>query len=243
VGRNTTVTVNHFNRGDRWQPRHDRRDYVSDRRVTRNRYYPGRHTANETNRLPTVADSQRRTTRASVPRRTQAREPIAFRERPRTPTIARGDSADRSVRRSNRNEGSTADGTRREPVARVTPRNSDTAARARNEPTRIQRQQPRQRTQVPQVRRVEPKERRSDPTPKLRRAETTAQVRRAEPTAQVRRSENTAQLRRTEPVRQARRAEPTQQATSAPRQQNASKKSAPAAESRQKQERQSQRRR
>ena len=243
VSRNTTVTVNHFNRGDRWQPRHDRRGYVSDRRVTRNRHYPGGHTANETNRLPTVADSPRRTTRASVPRRTQVREPIAFRERPRTPTIARGDSADRSVRRSNRNEGSAADGTRREPVARVTTRDSDTAARARNEPTRIQRQQPRQRTQVPQVRRVEPKERRSDPTPKLRRAETTAQVRRAEPTAQVRRSENTAQLRRTEPVRQARRAEPTQQATSAPRQQNASKKSAPAAESRQKQERQSQRRR
>jgi len=270
VGRNTTVTINHFNRGDRWQPRHDRRDYGSDRRITRNRHYPGGHTANETNRLPTVADSQRRTTRVSVPRRTQVREPIAFRERPRTPTIARGDSADGNLRRSNRNQDSTADGTRRGPVARVTPRGSDTAARARNEPTRTQRQQPRQQTQVPQIRRVEPKERRSDPTPKLRRAETTAQVRRVEsaaqvrraetmaqlrrteparqarrvePTAQVRRSENTARLRRAEPVRQARRVEPTRQATPAPRQQNAPKKNARAAESRQKQDRQSQRRR
>jgi hypothetical protein len=261
VGRNTTVTVNHYNGGDRWRPRRDRRDYVSDRRVTRNRYYPGGHTANETNRLPSVADSQRRTTRGSIPRRTQAREPIAFRERPRTPTIARSDSAARTNRQADRREDRTAGGTRRQPVARTTLRGADNAARTRSEPTRIERQQP-------QVRGLEPKERRSAPTPKLRRAETTAQLRRLEPARQVRRAETVARPRRIEPVQQARRAEPaaqvrraepsrqagraspapqvrraepTRQAAAAPRQQKAQRKSAPAAKSRQNRDRKSQR--
>lgn len=270
VGRNTTVTINHYNGGDRWRPRHDRRDYVSDRRITRNRHYPGGRAANETNRPPSVADSQRSTTRRSIQRRTQVRETIAFRERPRTPTIARSDSAARTIRRADQREDKTAGSTRRQPVTRTTLRGTDNAARTRSEPTRIQRQQPRQRTQEPKARRVEPKEWRSDPTPKLRRAETTAQVRRAEPVRQVRRAENLTQPRRTEPVRQARRAEPaaqvrraepsrqagrtnpapqvrraepTRQVAAAPRQQKAQRKSAPATESRQNRDRKPQRRR
>jgi len=218
AGRHTTVTVNHYNRGDHWRPRRDRRDYVPDRRITRNRHYPGERTANETNRLPSVADGSRRTTRTSVPRRTQVREPIAFRERPRTPTIARNDSADRRVRQANQREDRTAGGTRRVPVARTTPRSIDSTARTRSEPTRTQRQQPRQRTQEPQARRIDPKERRSGPTPKLRRAESTAQARhvdpkerRSVPTPKLRRAESTAQVRRVEPTRQARRVEPVAQ--------------------------------
>jgi len=134
VGRNTTVTVNHYNRGDRWRPRHDRRDFVSDRRITRNRHNSGGRTVNQTNRVPGVGDSARRTTRSSVPRRPQNREPIAFRERPRTPTIARSDSSARTIGQADRREDRAEGATRRAPVTRTTPRNSSPRRTQNREP-------------------------------------------------------------------------------------------------------------
>ena len=201
VGRNTNITINHYDRGDRWRPRHDRRDYLSDRRLTRNRYYPNRRSRTSAdNRLPVISDGRRQTPRTGVTRRTQAREPITFRERPQSPSVSnRRNSSESAARQGKRNDDRTARRDRRQPAARS--RDSDAASRTRSEPTQTLRRQP-------QARRSAANTSRSGATSNLRRTETNAQSRRGEPTRPARRAQTATAHRRVESVRQVRRNEP-----------------------------------
>ncbi|MBT8091114.1 MAG: DUF3300 domain-containing protein [Gammaproteobacteria bacterium] len=223
VGGNANITVNRYYGGDRWRPRYNRRDYVPRSRVTRNRHYPSTRTNDATARVRGI-DSRKQTARSNSRRREVLREPILFRERPRTAAASR-----------------TAGIDRRQQSTRAMPQ-TDAAARTRSNTNRQLRQpQLRDRSQDPQDRRLDAKKRRSEPTPKLRRAEATGQRRRqetaraapdptprrveqprrvehrrpvkqAEPQRQARRAEPQRQARRVEPQRQARRAEPQGQA-------------------------------
>jgi hypothetical protein len=103
IGR-STVTVNNYYRGDRWRPRHDRRDYVrQDARVANSRYTERRTAQRQANERRTTAE---RTARTQTVRR---QEPVAFRERtsmarsqPRTQGTER-----RSSSRAQRSDGVT----------------------------------------------------------------------------------------------------------------------------------------
>ena len=243
VAPSTTVTINHYHRGDRWRPRHDRRHYVDERRITRNRYNPTRRHVSASNRVPRVSDGRRRTTPASVGRQTNNREPITFRERPRTPTISRQAPGDRGVRPTDRRERRDADNRRGagdrqqrpETTARV--RDADRSRPARRPEPRVEARRPETSAQLrrseasERTRRFQPatQNRRSERSERTRRTQPVEQTRRAEPTAQSRRQQQLAQLRRAEPARetrrspatQARRAQPTRQvaAASQPRRQ------------------------
>jgi len=232
VGSNTNITVNRYHRGDRWRPRDNRRNYGSDKRITRNRHYPEPRDADATNRVRSV-NVRRQSARDITQRRVRAREPIAFRERPQTTALNRTEITDR-----------------RRQAATMTSRSTATTARTRTDATR---QQPRNRTQSQQERRLDSRERHSEHAPRPRRAETAIQARRTEPSRQARRVDPAPQARRAEPSRparranpapqarrpepqqQARRAEPQQQARRAEpqRRQSAERKSAPAKVARQ----------
>ncbi|MDH3304410.1 MAG: DUF3300 domain-containing protein, partial [Gammaproteobacteria bacterium] len=82
LGNNTNITVNRFYGGDRWRPRDDRRDYISTRRVTRNRHYHSPQSESTGNRVTRI-DRREQRLRNSTQRREIVREPISFRERPR----------------------------------------------------------------------------------------------------------------------------------------------------------------
>jgi hypothetical protein len=72
----STVTVNNYYNGDRWRPRHDRRDYVRhDVRTANNRYTERRRTERQANERRRTAEQ---TARTQTVRR---QDPIAFRER------------------------------------------------------------------------------------------------------------------------------------------------------------------
>ena len=79
--RNTNVTINRHYRGDRWQPRRDRRDYI---RETHPRVM---------NHQRTVHDN-----RVRHDRRAKSREPIRFRSRPDSLSRQRAANADRVSR-------------------------------------------------------------------------------------------------------------------------------------------------
>jgi hypothetical protein len=244
VGSHTNVTVNRYYGGDRWRPRVNRRDYVSGRRVTRNREYPVRRTDGAMNTVQRI-DSQRQTVRRNTVRRQQSsertrqqtREPIAFRERPQTVAVNRRETVtsirastnSRQVDRSERNDP-------REQATRTTTRRTDSSPRTKTDVTQALRQPTRERRQTPQANRIESKERRSQPTPRLRQAEPVAQVSRSAAADRVRRTESRPTQRTAEP----RRAEPQRAAPR--RQQKAERKSAPAAQARQSSERKSERR-
>ncbi len=269
VAPNARITINHYNRGDRWRPRHDRRDYVDDRRITRNRYNPTRRHVSASNRVAQISDGRRQTTSASVRRQSNDREPIAFRDRPRTPTIRRQQTGERAVRQADRRESREA-GSRRNAAARQ--QRPETTARVRQadrsrparrpEPSAQLRRsqtnlQPRRSEASDRTRRAQPvtQTRRSVPTQRTRRAEPVTQTRRAEPTVQSRRPQQVTQLRRADqagearrsrPAPQAHRAQPTRQTTAASkprRQQQAPRKNSRSTEGRHRVERQSQRRR
>jgi hypothetical protein len=207
VGSNTNVTVNRYYGGDRWRPRHNRRDYQSERRVTRNRHYPASRDASATNRVQRIS-GERRTAGNNTQRRERVREPIAFRERPQTLAVNRTETTDR-----------------RRQTTRVTPRNAADATRTRTETARQQRQTPRDRTQRPRERRLDSRERRSESATRQPRTEPVVQARRTEPVSQARRVTPPSQSHRSEPQRQVSRAEPR-------RQQTVERKGAPAAEAR-----------
>ena len=207
VGSNTHVTVNRYYGGDRWRPRHNRRDYQSERRITRNRHYPKARESSATNRVQRLS-GERQTARNNTQRRERVREPIAFRERPQTLAMNRAEAVDR-----------------RRQTTRVTPRSTATATRTRTDAARQQRQEPTDRTQRPRERRLDSRERRSESATRQRRTDPAVQARRAEPVRQARRVDPPSQKRRSEPQRQARRVEP-------PRQQTVERKRAPAAEAR-----------
>ncbi|MDH3421152.1 MAG: DUF3300 domain-containing protein [Gammaproteobacteria bacterium] len=217
LSNNTNITVNRYYGGDRWRPRDNRRDYVSTRRVTRNRHYPSPRPQGTRTRVTRI-DNQEQNVRNNTRRREDLREPIAFRERPRNTATGR-----------------TAGIDRRRQTARVTPR-TETAARTRTETARTLRQpQTRDRRQEPQDRRRDTRQRRSDPTPKLRRAEPAVPVRRNEAERQTRRPAPAPATRRAEPQRQVRQAAPQRQLRQATpqRQEKVQRRSSDAKEARQ----------
>ena len=190
VGNNTRVTVNRYYGGDRWRPRHNRRDYVSNKRVTRNRSYPRPDADRSTNRERGV-NNQRQLSRSTNVRRENrrdstresAREQIAFRKRPQNTVANRRDPVqlrNRTERtRSNANTRETT--ARRQQVVRAAPERADVA--------RQHRQQPQQRRQASAGRGVDNKNRRSEPTPKLSRSESVVRERRAERAPRTRKAE------------------------------------------------------
>lgn len=194
VGNNTRVTVNRYYGGDRWQPRDNRRDYVSRKRVTRNRHYPRPDASNSANRPQRVSNERQisRGTNVAREQRRQAsrestrestREQIAFRKRPQTVAANRRDPVQfrNRTERTSPNANSRERTESRQQVARATPESADIA--------RQHRQQPQQRRQVPRERGVDNKNRRSDPTPKLSRAEPAVRERRTERAPRTRQAE------------------------------------------------------
>ena len=74
---NTRVTVNNYYSGDRWRPRHDRRDSVrTDARAANNRYVANRDAQRQ------VSDRRRSTEQRARTRSVNRQEPVALRERP-----------------------------------------------------------------------------------------------------------------------------------------------------------------
>ncbi len=120
VGGNSTTTVNRYYGGDRWRPRHDRRDYLDDRRFTRHRhdrYTPRQQPDTDRPRNITrhvehtgiVRDGgfAERHQRVESPdagadrQRTGAdRDPITFRQRAESRTVQRGSKRDADARPS-----------------------------------------------------------------------------------------------------------------------------------------------
>ncbi|MDJ0748911.1 MAG: DUF3300 domain-containing protein [Woeseiaceae bacterium] len=117
--RRPNVTINRYYHGDRWQPRHDRRDFYRDR-VTRNRHTPPQRDARESRGVPVRRE-----------------EPIRFRERPerQQPAVAR---------RENREAGIAQRENRRDYTTRQQQRQPDRQARQerREAAVRDQRRQP-----------------------------------------------------------------------------------------------------
>jgi len=145
--RNNDVTINRYYNGDRWRPRHDRREYTRDGsarnlRVTRNRDYKRRATEPAT-RTQTVRRQEpirfrdRPATRSDTNR--QRQELVAAREREQrsTPTTRQRQARPTPAARQTREH--------REPVrqARQDVRQRDVAQRPT--PQRQARQQPRER--------------------------------------------------------------------------------------------------
>jgi len=186
VGGNTTVNINHHRRGDRWHARGDRREFRSDRRITRNRTYPVRRRQTvDPGSAASISSGSQRTTR-SARHNQQERQPIAFRERPRTPTVARGQRGERSDRGV--------------PARRTASRGTDTPGTRRTEPARVEpnaqgRRQPPEQRQIERADR-QSRERRATPTPQLRRSQPIVQTRRTEPVRQSRPVQTNAQTRR-----------------------------------------------
>ena len=186
--RRPQVTVNRYYHGDRWEPRHDRRDYYRDR-VTRNRHAPPTPDKREPRSRPARRD-----------------EPIQFRERPQRnqPAVAR---------RENREAGTAQRETRREEARREQRRQPERQARLeRREPVvRDQRQQPerqaRQERREPVVRdqRQQPERQARQ---ERRQPERQARQERRQPERQARtqrrETESRQTVRRSEPQRQAR---------------------------------------
>ena len=155
--RRPNVTINRYYRGDRWEPRHDRRDYYRDR-VTRNRHSPPQRDKRESRSQPVRRE-----------------EPIRFRDRPQRqqPAVAR---------RENREARVTQRESRRDQATREQRRQPERQARQerfepdvwdqRRQPERQSRQERRQPER--QVR------------PQRRETESRATTRRSEPQRQAR---------------------------------------------------------
>jgi hypothetical protein len=224
IGRNPSVTINRYYRGDHWRRRGDRREHINERRITRNRTYPVRRRSDTPDAVTVNGAGSRQVTASTSRRRPQDREPIAFRDRPRTASIAREDRAERARPTD-----------RAAPITRTNPRTNSRSSgipdRRRNDTGLAQRQSQERRTDG--TNRVS-KDRRTTPPPKLRGAEPVVQTRRtentnrvskyrrttpppklrgAEPVVQARRTESFRQVRRSEPVTQTRRSAPTARST------------------------------
>ncbi len=189
--RNTNVTINRYNNGDRWQPRHDRHDYVRNARVTRNWHQPPerdvQRTVARTERRPepiTFRDRGNRSTNRQVPAVKNQREPVRhIRPERREPV---------TTQRQERNEPATRQRQERPvPTARPRQEQQDLTARLRSQkqqPVRHVRQERREPTQ--QVRQARPQpsrqvtQERRTPTRQVRteRREPTRQVQQERPT-------------------------------------------------------------
>lgn len=199
--RRPNVTINRYYRGDRWEPRHDRRDFHRDR-VTRNRHTPPQRDVRESRGLPV-----------------RRHEPIRFRDRPerQQPAVSRRESREAGVaQRENRRDYTTrqqqrqperqARQERREAVVRDQRRQPERQARQEyRQPERQARQTQRQperqarQTYRQPERQVRPTQRQPE---RQARREYRQPERQARP--QRRESESRAPARRSEPQRQAR---------------------------------------
>ena len=179
--RNTDVTINRYNNGDRWRPRNDRREYTrdyyaTDARVAHNRSYKRRPTERST-RTQTVRRqepiefrdrparrsdanqvrySQRNDVRQRQDRSQERREPAATQRQQRTEpaTRQRQELVVAQQREQRRAPTTRPRQDRQQPVVRETPEH--------REPPRQARQQPRERAAPQRQARQEPRER---PTP------------------------------------------------------------------------------
>ena len=148
--RNTHVTVNRNYSGDRWRPRHDRRQYT--------RVDSARHVRVAQNR-----DSKRRATQPATRTQTVRRqEPIRFRERP----ARRGDASEpRTTQRNAERRETRQRQDRPTPAIRQTQERREPVRLARQEtrersaPQRQASQQPRQRAAPQREARQQPRER------------------------------------------------------------------------------------
>jgi hypothetical protein len=183
---NTRVTVNNYYNGDRWRPRHDRRDYVrTDARAANNRYAANRQAQRQ------VSENRRSAEQRARAQTVNRQEPVAFRDRPvdfqartrgqRRSAQEQRTNEQRSEQRSNTRQ-SRSDGTarqNREYVANLrdqrpqTPQRREVVAQQRNETARTSGQQ--RRAPVPQA----GEQRRERATPQAQRRE-----QRATPTPQ-----------------------------------------------------------
>jgi len=187
VGGNTNVTVNRYYSGDRWQPRANRRDFVSrdviaDRRATRSRHYPSSR-SDATLRREQRSSEQRSAVKRSavksnsVPRE-RNREPVQFRTRNRSETTReqRQDRVRQPQAQSQRN--SRAQQRRSEPAAR--PQRTEATVRSRRAEPQARRAVPQQRQTsraVPQQRqasRAAPQQRQQASRPAPQRQERAA---------------------------------------------------------------------
>ncbi len=216
--RRPDVTINRYYRGDRWEPRHDRRAYYRDR-VTRNRHTPPRRDMRETRRQPV-----------------RQQEPIRFRERPdrNPPAIARSENREARVsQRDTRRDNATRDQRRqsqrqarqerdlREPVTRDQRRQTERQARQESRETvvRDQRRQPeRQARQESRETVVRDQRRQPERQARQERRETVVRDQRRQPERQARQQTRQPerqvrpQRRETESRPTPRRSEPQRQA-------------------------------
>ncbi len=198
VNNDTRVTINrfdrdHYDRGDLWRPRSNRRDYVGDRRVTRNRENPAARFRGQSDRASQSVRGSNATVARKAPSNTlrrdnarneRIREPIAFRERTQSSATRPAASDDTRKRQapSPRRDGDNAAA------------NKDTANASR---------------EVRQTRRIVPAERREQRAAvmtKQRRAATPTNTQRTEPSYQGRHA--TPPSPRAESAQQATRAAP-----------------------------------
>ena len=231
ITRSTPVTINRYYGGDRWRPRHNRRDYVDDVRVTRSRYT--RHERDGDLRRRTSvrrdADVQRTSVRRSVQRsgeqrrasrqgerrerlaaNSERREPITFRQRPQTLAMNRHSDAD--YRAEPRNKRDTATRSRPTPKARqATPREHSATVRRQESTARTSRRSQEPAARTPR-RSQEPAARTSRRSQETRRVQEPRRdnVRRSEP----RRSEG---ARRSAEQRPQRNSAPRQEKKAEPR--------------------------
>ena len=175
---NTRVTVNNYYSGDRWHPRHDRRDYVqTDVRAANNRYVANREQQRQ------VSERRRSAEQRSRTQTVNRQDPVAFRDRPvdfqartqgqRRSALEQRTNEQRSEQRGNtlqsRNTGTARQD--REYVANLREQRSPTqqrreiVAQQRNEPARTSGQQ--RRAPVSQA----GEERRERATPQVQQRE------------------------------------------------------------------------
>ncbi len=128
--RRSSITVNRYYGGDRWRPRHNRREYVRDVSVTRNRYTRRERDGSLQHRATVRRDRDVN----RVARRSERREPITFRERPQTV----------AMNRHTRSENRTGSRGKREHTIRSqpTPKMRQATSRERS----VRRQEPAART-------------------------------------------------------------------------------------------------
>lgn len=133
----STVTVNRYYNGDRWRPRHDRRDYVRhDARAANNRYFTNRQTRREASNRRHSAEQRTRS------RAVHRQPPVAFRDRP-------ADFHARTQAQRNGTRDQRAHGQRSEHRSNTGQRRSDGLSRRNRDYVANQREQrPQQRREV-----------------------------------------------------------------------------------------------
>lgn len=212
VGGNSTTTVNRYYGGDRWRPRHDRREYLEDRHYPRHRHdrsTPSRqHDRDRPRRITRQtdpADTRRpagsvqrrerldRDDADSVRQRTRAdREPITFRRRVDSQNTNRRTSIGENADRRRPEVAIRRDDDRRWQASGRSEGQARTESRRQNRAVRSEQRSTTKRQATPtNSKRPVAERRRSEPAPKIARLAPAARSeRRVDSTAhrQVRRS-------------------------------------------------------